>query len=165
MLRVISLAVALLVSAGGCVVKDELEDGIREVLPTLRSTTYTRNADGSGQVDFTLNYLLGIVDEAGIEEVRWEYAVITPAREIIAVEEQEMRKAQPEKTQVLVQGDRSRSLAVPPGLLRSDGTYVLSVALFYRGELFGEKYKKLIEGETLTEEVKLDDLPRFSPDR
>ncbi|MCA9525239.1 MAG: hypothetical protein KC549_02950 [Myxococcales bacterium] len=163
MLRAPLILVALLLSLGGCVVKDELEDGIREVLPTLRSTTYLRNADGSGQVDFTFNYLLGIVDDAGIDEVRWEYAVITPAREIIGAEEQEMRKAQPEKTQILVQGDRSRSLVLPPGALRANGTYVLSVALFYRGELFGEKFKKLVEGETLTEEVELDDLPRFNP--
>ena len=152
------LATALL---GGCIVKDELKDGIREVLPTMKSVTFAQAADGSGRVDFTFNYLLGIVDEEGIDEVRWEYSVITPAREILAIEEQPMRKAEPEKTQVLVQGDRSRTLELPPGTLRPGGRYVLSVALFYEGELFGEKYKKLVDGETLTEEVELDDLPRF----
>lgn len=155
------LLLALPALLAGCIVKDELHDGIREVLPTLKSVAFERSADGSGRVDFTLNYLLGIVDEAGIGEVRWEYAVITPAREVLAVEEEEMRKAQPEKTQVLVQGDRVRTLEVPPGTLRAEGTYVLSVALFYEGELFGEKYKKLVEGEVITEAVELDDLPRF----
>ena len=145
----------------GCIVKDELHDGIREVLPTMKSVSFERSPDGSGRVDFTFNYLLGIVDDGGIDEVRWEFSVITPAREVLVVEEEPMRKAQPEKTQVLVQGDRSRSIELPPGTLRADGTYVLSVALFYGGELFGEKYKKLVEGETITEEVELDDLPRF----
>lgn len=158
MLRLI-LVLAVTLSSG-CIVKDELEDGIREVLPTLKEVTYNLNDDGSGTVRFTFNYLLGIVDETGIEEVRWEYSVITPDREVLALEEQQMRGAQLEKTQILVHGDRERELFVPGGL-RSDGDYVLSVALFYRDELFGEKYKRLVDGETLTEEVELDDLPRF----
>lgn len=163
MKRIIALTLTTLTLTAltGCIVKDELHDGIREVLPTLKSVRLDRNADGSGQVDFTFNYLLGIVDEQGIQEVRWEYSVITPAREVLVVEEEAMRKPEPEKTQVLVQGDRTRRLEVPPGALRSDGTYVLSVALFYDGELFGEKYKKLVPGETLTETVDLDDLPKF----
>lgn len=157
----LSLMCVLPALLAGCIVKDELQDGIREVLPTLKSVSFERANDGSGRVDFTFNYLLGIVDEGGVDEVRWEYSIITPAREVLVVEEQSMRKAQPEKTQVLVQGDRSRTLELPPGTLRAEGTYVLSVALFYEGEVFGEKYKKLVEGETLTEEVELDDLPRF----
>lgn len=159
MFRSILLALCA-VGLSGCIVKDELEDGIREVLPTLKETTYSRNSDGSGSVRFTFNYLLGIVDEAGIEEVRWEYAVITPQREILAVEEQQMRGPQPEKTEILVHGDREREIFVPAGL-RADGAYVLTVSLFYRGELFGEKFKRLVDGETLVEEVELDDLPRF----
>ncbi|MGK0357934.1 MAG: hypothetical protein ACI9U2_000217 [Bradymonadia bacterium] len=159
MIRIL-LALGLVIGLSGCVVKDELRDGIREVLPTLKETTYTLEQGGSGQVEFTFNYLLGIVDEAGIEEVRWEFSVITPQREILALEEQQMRDAQPGKTEILVHGDRARTLTIDGGL-RPDGDYVLSIALFYRGELIGEKYKRLVDGETLIEEVEINDLPRF----
>jgi hypothetical protein len=154
------VAVLVVLGLSGCVVKDELRDGIREVLPTVKEATYTLNADGSGEVVFTFNYLLGIVDEAGIDEVRWEYSLITPQREILALEEQSMRDAQPEKTEILVHGDRTRTLSVDGGL-RAEGDYVLSIALFYEGELFGEKYTRLVEGETITEAVDLNDLPSF----
>ena len=160
MIRLVLTLGLLLAGVSGCVVKDELRDGIREVLPTLKETTYTYDEDGSGTVDFTFNYLLGIVDEAGIDEVRWEFSVITPQREILALEEQQMRDAQPEKTEILVNGDRARTLVVPSGL-RADGDYVLAIAIFYRGDLIGEKYKRLVDGETLTEEVEINDLPRF----
>lgn len=159
-MRQLILAVLIALGLPGCVIKDERRDGIREVLPTVKEVTYTLNADGSGEVVFTFNYLLGIVDEEGIDEVRWEYAIITPQREILALEEQAMRDAQPDKTEILVHGDRTRTLTIGGGL-RADQDYVLSIALFYEDELFGEKYMRLAEGETLTETVDLNDLPSF----
>lgn len=137
MRRALCLLAALTVS--GCVIKDELDDGIREVRPSVRAIELARFADSSGRLEFTFHYQLGIVDEAGIAEVIWTYALIDPAdRRVLAETTQRMRKPDPGKTEILVEGDRARSLDVPAGQVQDGVNYVLWITLSYRDEPLGE---------------------------
>ena len=51
--------------AQACVVKDEQRDGLREMRSELAASTLTRNADGSGTLDFTFEYGIALVDDDG----------------------------------------------------------------------------------------------------
>ncbi len=140
----------LLLSLGllsSCVVKEELQDGIREMRPSVTGWDLKLGPDRTANLDFTFHYELGIVDEDGIESLQWVYQIHTVSQNVLAENEQEMRKAEPEKTEILVKGDRKRSLSIASGLMTPGGTYVLHFFVYYRGELLKELLLKVVEGE------------------
>ena len=112
-----------------------------------------RLGDGGAVVSFTFSYLLGIVDEEGIAAVDWIYSLRVPRGGTLFTLEQPMRDAQPEKTEILVVGDRTREFEVPAGSLDAGITYVLWFELYYRGERLGEFLEplRLVPGEQVTE--------------
>ncbi len=124
--------------AQACVVKDEQRDGLREMRSELAASTLTRNADGSGTLDFTFEYGIALVDDDGVQEMPWSYRLVDRARRVLAENEQVMRKAEPGVTDVLVTGERKRKLELPPGAIAEDGTYVLWIVVQYRAEVLHE---------------------------
>ncbi len=139
--------------AVGCVVNEDLADDTRELIPTIKEDAKGQHlahleaaSDGSGVLQFTFHYELGLIDEEGIAEVQWRYSLITVEREPLATFEQRMRKPEPGRTQILVQGDRPRKLEVPAGRLQDGETYVLWIEVSYRGELLGELLHSVTEG-------------------
>lgn len=167
LLRACALALATLTLGGvtGCLgaddfASDDIEDGFRESLYLLSYADLQANPDGSGLVDFQYRYGLGIRDDEGIEEVRWTYQLVDANERVLASVEQRMRDPQPEKTQILVEGKRTRQLEIPAGMLRSGEDYVLWFTLEYRGERLSEYLHAITEGERY--EASSDDLPVVS---
>ncbi len=120
------------------IVKEDFPDGTREMRLSMSSSELQLLEAGEGQLNFEFHYEIAIVDEEGIEEIRWRFALVDLKKNVLAEHEQHMRKAEPEKNLILVQGDRERQLEIPSGLLRPGETYVIWVWLYYRGEILGE---------------------------
>ncbi len=120
--------------APACVVDDEIPEDLRELRPEIGSARLVRQPSGSGHLDFTFRYVMAITDDAGIAEVRWIYSLVDRQQQVLAQVEQRMREPEPGKTQILVQGERSRTLAIDPGKLKADGRYVLWITVTYPGE-------------------------------
>ena len=120
------------------IVKEDFPDGTREMRLSMNSAELQFAEDGVAQLSFEFHYEIAIVDEAGIEEIQWRFALVNLKKDVLAEHEQRMRKAEPEKTLILVQGDRERQLDIPPGLVQPIDTYVLWVWLYYRDEILGE---------------------------
>jgi hypothetical protein len=133
-------------TASGCVVEDELKDGLREMRSELASSSLSVAPDGSGRLAFKFQYGIALVDEAGIEPFPWVFRLVDPDRTVLAERAQEMRKAQPEKTRVLVTGERERTLDVPAGALVEGRTYVLWVTVTYRDETLHEVLYPVVAG-------------------
>ena len=129
----------------GCIVKDELKDGLREVEPGMKRAALARDG-GSWRLEFTFIYQMGIVDEEGIEEVRWTYALVTKDRVVLEENRQPMREGQPEKTEILVEGERARSLELDADEIVDGETYVIWITLFYRGENLKEFLWPVVAG-------------------
>ncbi len=135
----------------GCVLADEDMDGRRVLDPSLPKLELALLPDGAAKVDFTFHYELQIVDEEGIEMVWWRYALVRACsdadrealacdlatRPVLAENEQEMRKPEPGKTEIFVEGDRPRQLEIPAGVVHPDDAYVLWIEVRYRGEAVG----------------------------
>ncbi len=134
----------------GCVIKDTATEGTREMRGGLKSLVVQSTGDGGAIVSFTFGYLFGIVDAAGIAPIRWTYSLQVPRGAVLAEAEQVMREPQPDKTEILVVGDRQRELEVPTGL-RADVTYVLWFHVWYGDEPIGEVLApvRLVEGEQI----------------
>ncbi len=130
----------------GCVVEDEMKDGLRQMRSELGAASLTVAPDGSGQLTFKFQYGIALVDDAGIEPFHWVFRLVDADRNVLAEREQEMRKAQPEKTRVLVTGERERTLDVPAGGLVEGRTYVLWVIVSYRDETLHEVLFPVVAG-------------------
>jgi len=130
----------------GCVVEDEMKDGLRQMRSELGKAALSVAPDGSGRLTFKFQYGIALVDDAGIEPFPWVFRLVDADRNVLAEREQEMRKAQPENKRVLVTGERERSLDVPPGLLVEGRTYVLWVIVSYRGETLHEVLFPIVAG-------------------
>lgn len=122
----------------GCVVKDEMKDGLREMRSEVQEAVLTVQPDGSGELSFKFVYGIALVDDQGIEPFPWSYRLVDADRHVLAEMTQEMRKAEPEKTKVLVTGERPRKLEVPPGWLVAGRTYALWIVVRYRDETLHE---------------------------
>lgn len=159
-LRLLILS-ALCLGLGGCGVDDfaddGVEDGFRESLHLLTAADLEAEADGSGALTFEYRYGLGIKDDEGIDEVRWVYRLVSAEGEVLAEVEQQMREPQLEKTEILVEGRRSRTLEIEPGRLSPGGEYVLWFDLSYRGERIGEHLEVVQEG--IPYQAATDELP------
>jgi hypothetical protein len=114
--------------------------------------------DDSAIVDFTFHYELQIVDSDGIEPVWWRYSLVRACsdddrdaddcqintRPVLATNDQEMRKGEPNKTEIFVEGDRPRTLDLPAGVIRRGDQYVLWIEVRYRDESVGH-HLELVE--------------------
>lgn len=150
-----SCLLALAVLAPGCVIDDDYEDGLIELRPSMKEAELTVGPGGAGALDFTFHYEFGVVDAEGIPEVRWRYSLMTKDRVVLAEVEEQMRKPEAEGvTQILVQGDRTRTLEVPAGLNRG-ATYILWVETYYRDEVLAELLHR-VEDPALQEARPLD---------
>jgi hypothetical protein len=160
---VLGLAAAL---CAGCVVKEDIKDGLRELRPSMKSINLSTGPDGASELNFVFHYEMGLVDEAGVSEVRWFYALVDRDKNVLASHEQRMRKPDEDKTEILVQGDRTRRLDVDPGLVQPDVTYILWVSVFYRGELIGEHLSPVVDGPPPAPgtDTELPDSPDQTPD-
>ncbi|MBU0550413.1 hypothetical protein KKF91_12800 [Myxococcota bacterium] len=135
MARALILLPALLL--WGCeIIKEEYPDGLRELRSAMK-VIELRAAEGGAEVEFTYHYELGIVDEAGIADLQWRYALFTRDEAVLAEHSQRMREGEPDKTKLLVMGDRERRLEIPHRLSSSE-TYILWIFVDYRGERLGE---------------------------
>ena len=123
----------------GCVVKDELRNGLREMRADMRALTLTRAADGSAQLDFTFEYGLALVDDGGVSEIPWRVRLVDAERVVYGTLEQTMRKAEPTETRALVTGERKRTIDLEPGALPGDDrAYAVWVEAEYEGETLFE---------------------------
>lgn len=153
------IALASPVFFGGCVVQDELDDDIREVIPTMKFASLSARPNGAGQLDFTFHYALGIRDPEGVDQIDWRYRLMTREQAVLAAHAQQMRKADLDKVEVLVEGDRTRKLTVSGGL-RDGETYILWVTMYYRDEIFEELLTRLVaNGPPVMDDVDFSDLP------
>jgi len=131
---------ALAVSAlHGCVVKDELRDGLRQMRADMKALTLTRSDDGGAQLDFTFEYGLALVDDGGVSEIPWRVRLMDANRVVYATLEQTMRKAEPTETRALVTGERKRTIEIEPGVLPTDERpYAVWVVAEYEDETLHE---------------------------
>ena len=130
----------------GCVVKEELNNTYNQAHLGLNQWSLLTEPSGSYRLEFDVGYLIGLVDEEGVEEISWNYELMTTDQELIALNLEEMREASPEKTQIFVEGQRQRSLELNT-LLREGDTYILWFTLYYRGEILHEQLFAVVAGE------------------
>jgi len=159
-MRLLVLMGALL--AAGCVVKDEAKDGAIEMRSAVTQALLTVAPDGSGQLDFTYAYLLGIVDDDGIDVVDWRFALMDPDLFEYAETVQPLREAEMEQVRILVEGERERSLSCEAGQLSPDKTYVLWITVSYGEDVIDEMLLAVRNGEAHEESFDVKTLPVLS---
>ncbi len=148
--------------ATACVVKDEATDGTIEMRSAVTQALLTVAPDGSGHLDFTYAYLLGIVDDEGIDVVEWRFVLIDADRLEYAETVQPLREAELEQVRILVEGERERTLQCDAGQLASDQTYVLWITVHYGEEVLQEKFLAVRAGELHEEAFEVQTLPVLS---
>ena len=151
---------------GGCAIKDEVEDGLWEIRSKVsRAELNPAGADGP-EVDFSYEYLLGIVDAEGIAEVGWRYALVEPDGDgsgvELASETQVMRQPQDAETEIFVQGERPRKLKLPEINLAAEVTYVLRISVYYRDTTLTEVLVPLQLGQVYLNDSDYGDIPQLS---
>ena len=151
---------------GGCAIKDEVEDGLWEIRSKVSRAELNLMGSEGPEVDFTFEYLLGLVDEEGIAEVNWRYALLKPDGEgdgvELASEEQVMRQSQEASTEIFVQGERPRKLKLADIDLSDELTYVLRISVFYRNTTLTEVLVPLQAGQVYLNESPYGDIPQLS---
>jgi hypothetical protein len=157
---VISLIAALSLSA--CLIKDEVQDGLWEISTTVSTATLTVSSEGAAEVEFTFNYLLGLVDSQGIEQVEWTYALLDREGSQIVSETQVMREPELDKREIFVQGDRPRVLSLESGQVAAEGRYILWILVQYRETTLTEVLIPVSVDEPYSNEVPPEDIPQFS---
>ena len=88
---------------------------------------------GDGYIDFTFEYLLGLVDDDGIQEVMWRYELVDANRTSFGAVVEPMREfLDSESSPLFVEGTRQRRLALESRQLQREKTYVLWIQVMYR---------------------------------
>jgi hypothetical protein len=142
----ILLSLMLLAMFSGCVVKEELDDTYNQAHLGLNQWSLLEQDNGSYVLDFDVGYLIGLIDEEGIQEIKWRFELITKDREFISFSEEQMRESSPEKNAIFVEGRRVRRLEL--ATILSDGeTYILWFTLQYRDGILHEQLFPLVAGE------------------
>lgn len=126
-------AAALALLPTGCIIDDTLDDDLREIESEVTIYEARVDPDGGGTLRFNYHYDLGMVDSLGIAEIQWTFEVIDLDQAVLGETNQLMRNAQPEKTEILVTGDRERTQPFVPGRLGEGETYILRITLYYQG--------------------------------
>ena len=148
--------------ASGCLVREELVDGVWEVNAQIIDAQLSVNEDNTAVLDFTLIYLLGLVDDQGIEEVTWTYALLDSNRNVVNSSTGRMRDPEPDLREVYVQGERPRNLEFDAGQIDSDKIYVLSAGVVYRDTLLGEVLVPVSVAQPYQAEANLGEIPIFA---
>jgi len=146
----------------GCVVKDEATDGAIEMRSAVTQALLTVSEDGSGHLDFTYAYLLGIIDDAGVDVVEWRFALMDADLFEYAETVQPLREAELDQVRILVEGERERSLNCEAGQLDPNKTYVLWITVNYGEDVIDEMLVGLQNGEVHEEVFDVKTLPVLS---
>lgn len=144
-LKLLTLSIGLSVCLG-CVVKEELDNTYNQAHLGLNSWSLLMEESGSYQLTFDAGYLIGLVDEEGVQSIEWSFELVNRDREIISYTVEQMREASPDKTSIFVEGKRTRELELMT-LLSEGETYILWFTLRYRDEILHEQLFPLVAGE------------------
>jgi hypothetical protein len=161
-LKNIILWVFVALGLNACVIQDEAKDGLWEIRTKVSTATLTVDGDRTGSLDFTFEYLLGLVDDDGVEQVDWEYSLIDLDGQPLGGDAEIMRQAQLDKTEVFVQGERPRKLIIDQPVLTLDNTYVLWIKVRYRDGILAESLISVSQGMPHVDASPTDDIPQFS---
>lgn len=123
----------------GVVIKDERTDGVHEMRARITAAALTPAPDGTAIWDFAFAYLFGAVDSDGIAPVDWQVLLVDRDRNVLAEFAGEMRAPNPELTEVLVHGDRTRRVTVEAPGVDPTRTYVVWATLWYRDDILFEQ--------------------------
>lgn len=129
-----------------CVVKEELDNTYNQAHLGLNQWSLLEQPNRSYLLIFDVGYLIGLVDEEGVKAIDWTYELMTKQQELISLSIGEMRQANPEKTQVFVEGRRSRTMEVQ-SLLQEGETYILWFTLKYNGSILHEQIFAIVAGQ------------------
>jgi hypothetical protein len=141
----------------GCVVKEELNDTYNQAHLGMNQWSLLSDSTGSYRLEFDAGYLVGLVDEEGVDAIFWRYELMTTDEELIALNQEEMRPASLERTQVFVEGRRQRELELNT-LLREGDTYILWFTLYYNEEILHEQLFPITAGEEGSDPYWLEEL-------
>ena len=111
---------------------------------------------------FTYAYLLGIVDDDGVDVVDWRFSLIDADRFEYAETVQPLREAELDQVRILVEGERARTLRCEPGELNPSGTYVLWIEVTYAEDIIDEMFLAVRNGEIHEEVFEVKTLPVLS---
>ena len=131
----------------GCVVKEELDSTYNQAHLGLNEWSLIQDETGSYNLSFDAGYLIGLIDEEGIQQINWTFELVNRDREIISFSSEQMREASPEKTAIFVEGKRTRDVELMT-LLNGGETYILWFTLSYRDDILHEQLFPLVAGES-----------------
>jgi hypothetical protein len=142
----ILLSLIFLAMFSGCVVKEELDDTYNQAHLGLNQWSLLEQDNGSYVLDFDVGYLIGLIDEEGIQEIKWRFELITKDREIVSFNEEQMREPSPDKKAIFVEGRRVRKLELAT-ILSEGEAYILWFTLHYKDGILHEQLFPLVAGE------------------
>ena len=157
------LGVVTCLTFWGCAVDSGLEDGTWQVSGKVSEASLTVMPDGTGHVDFVFEYLLGLVDDEGIEAVTWSYALTDTSRQSFGETVEPMRETKPnESSPLFVEGTRNRRLPIERNVLERIRTYVLWIKVYYRDETLYELLVPVASDVPHVDEAPIEELRQFS---
>ena len=160
---VLSLTIVIGCVLSGCAVDTGLDDGTWQATGKIAQANLTVLPDGTGHVDFVFDYLLGLVDDEGIGEVTWSYALTDRSRRPYGSVTEAMRQLKPnESSPLFVEGTRTRRLTIEQAALDTVQTYVLWVKVFYRDSTLYELLVPVGATAPYVDEDPIDDIREFS---
>ena len=155
------IASFLALISSSCLIKDDLGDDVREVRARITEAALIVDSGESG-VEFVFEYLIGLIDQQGIEAIQWTYSLMDVDGVEQATITQEMREAQPNRTEIFVQGERPRRLGLGPWMPQTETTYILKVSLGYRMEILHEHFASFTLEQPHEDLTDIGDIPQFS---
>lgn len=129
----------------GCIVKEELDDTYNQAHLGLNQWSLIQQEDRSYLLEFDAGYLIGLIDDEGIQAINWRFELITKDQEIISYNQEVMRDPSPEKTAIFVEGRRVRQQELAT-ILSEGETYILWFTLLYNDDILHEQLFPLTAG-------------------
>ena len=156
-IKYILLLILSLGTLSGCVIEEDLSSTYNQAHIGLNEWNFEVN-QSSNRITFNLGYLIGISDVDGVDEIRWNYRLVTLDQQDLAQNTEVMRNAELGRQQIFVQGQRERFLDIPHTLTVGQN-YVLWFTLYYRDEVLKEKLFSVEAGTTGGDPTWVNDLP------
>jgi hypothetical protein len=158
-IKALLLILVTVLSSHACVVKEELDDTYKQAHIGLNQWSLKfDNSANKYYLNFELGYLIGLNDKDGIQDIDWRYQLVTVDQELLAEVSEVMREATVDRTQVFVQGARSRKLPINRPL-RTNQSYVMWVVLTYNDEILKEKLFEIKAGAEGGDPTWIDEIP------
>ena len=152
----VSLFVSLFV---GCVVKEELDDTYKQAHIGMNQWSLQYNQEQKGYVlNFELGYLIGLKDQEGIQDIEWNYRLMTAKQEVLTEISDIMRAATTDRTQIFVQGSRKQETEINRPLVKNE-SYVLWFILSYKDTILKEQLFEIVAGEEGGDPTWIDEIP------